>query len=434
MFSKFNIERIVRSRKLRLVATALLTAFSLMGSAHADVVTDWNQTAIATLNAAGVRFPPQTRALAMMHAAIFDAVNATNHRYTAYAVDIYASHASPQAAAAAAAHGVLLNLIPSQQVNLDAAYAASLAQVPDGAAKDSGIALGITVASGILALRSNDGSNAIVPYVPGSGPGVWQPTPPTFAPAAFVAFATTTPFTLRSSSQFLAEGPPRLTSSEYARDFNEVKSLGAVNSATRTADQTEAAQFWIENSDFTWNLIARLAATAHHNNLSQNARLFALLNMATADGIITGFNTKYTYNFWRPITAIRAADTDGNDETTADPAWTPLSPTPAHPDYTSNHTIYSAAAAKVLALVFGDDDFDFSITSSTAPNGAVRSYHSFSQAAEECGIARVWVGFHFRTAVRHGLNQGKQVGRFAFEHYLKPVRRHADQGQVGEHE
>jgi hypothetical protein len=356
----------------------------------------------------------------MMHAAIFDAVNATNHRYTPYAVDIYAPGASPEAAAAAAAHGVLLNLIPSRQVSLDAAYAASLAQIPDGAAKDSGIALGVTVANGIVALRSGDGSNAIVLYTPGNGPGVWQPTPPTFAPAVFVAFATTTPFTLRTSSQFLAEGPPGLTSSDYTRDFNEVKSLGALNSATRTADQTEAAQFWIENSDFTWNLIARLAAAAHQNDLSENARLFALLNMATADGIITGFNTKYTYNFWRPITAIRAADTDGNDETTADATWTPLSPTPAHPDYTSNHTIYSAAAANVLALVFGSDDFVFSITSSTAPNGAVRSYHSFSQAAEECGMARVWVGFHFHTAVSHGLNQGKQVGRFAFEHFLKP--------------
>ncbi len=422
MFFKFNIERIIRSRKLRLVATALLGAFSLVGSTRADVVIDWNQTAIATLNAAGVRFPPQTRVLAMMHAAVFDAVNATNHRYSAYAVDIYAPDASPEAAAAAAAHGVLLSLIPSQQMNLDAAYAASLAQVPDGPAKENGIALGVTVANGIVALRSGDGSNAIVPYTPGTGPGVWRPTAPAFGPAVFVAFATTTPFTLRSSSQFLAEGPLALTSKDYARDFNEVKSLGAINSTTRTADQTEAAQFWIENSDFTWNLIARLAAAAHQNDLSENARLFALLNMATADGIITGFNTKYTYNFWRPITAIRAADTDGNDDTTADPTWTSLSPTPAHPDYTSNHTIYSAAAAKVLALVFGSDDFDFSITSSTAPNGAVRSYHSFSEAAEECGMARVWVGFHFQTAVTHGFNQGKQVGRFAFEHCLRPVK------------
>lgn len=433
MFSKFNIERLIRSRIFRLVVTVLLATLSLAGSAHADVVTDWNQTAIATLNAAGVRFPPQTRALAMMHAAMFDAVNATNHRYTAYAVDIYAPHASPEAAAAAAAHGVLLSLIPSQQVNLDAAYAASLAQVPDSAAKDGGIALGVTVANGILALRSADGSNAIVPYTPGTGPGVWRPTPPAFGPAAFVAFATTTPFTLRSSSQFLAEDPPTLTSKDYARDFNEVKSLGDVNSVTRTADQTEAAQFWIENSDFTWNLIARLAAAAHQNNLSQNARLFALLNMATADGIITGFNTKYTYNFWRPITAIRAADTDGNDETTADPTWTPLSPTPAHPDYTSNHTIYSAAAAKVLALVLGSDDFDFSITSSTAPNGAVRTYHSFSQAAEECGVARIWVGFHFRTAVRRGFKQGEQVGRFAFKNYLKPVNGQDDDNDEDKH-
>jgi hypothetical protein len=419
--SYLNTWQIICVRKLRLLSAVLLATVSLAATARADVVTDWNQTAIATLNAAGVRFPPQTRALAMMHAAIFDAVNATNHRYTPYAIDIYAPDASPEAAAAAAAHSVLLNLVPSQQLNLDTAYAASLAQIPDGPAKDNGIGVGVMVANGIVALRSGDGSNAVVPYTPVSGPGVWVPTPPAFGPAVFVAFATTTPFMLRSSAQFLAEAPPALTSKNYVSDFNEVKSLGAVNSATRTADETEAALFWIENSDFTWNLIARLAAAANQNDLSENARLFALLNMATADGIITGFNTKYTYNFWRPITAIRSADTDGNLETLADPTWTPLSPTPAHPDYTSNHSIYSAAAAKVLALVLGSDDFDFSITSSTAPNGAVRSYHSFSQAAEECGMARIWVGFHFRTAVRHGLNQGKQIGRFAFEHCLKPV-------------
>jgi hypothetical protein len=418
--SNLNIRQLICVCNLRILSAVLLATVSLAGTARADVVTDWNQTAIATLNAGGVRFPPQTRALAMMHAAIFDAVNATNHRYTPYAIDVYAPDVSPEAAAAAAAHSVLLSLVPSQQLNLDAAYAASLAQIPNGPAKDNGIAVGVTVANGIVALRSGDGSNAVVPYTPGTGPGVWQPTPPTFGPAVFVAFATTTPFTMRSSSQFLAEGPPALTSRDYAKDFNEVKSLGAVNSVTRNADQTEAALFWIENSDFTWNVIARLAAAAHQNDLSENARLFALLNMATADGIIAGFNTKYTYNFWRPITAIRSADTDGNLETLADPAWTPLSPTPAHPDYTSNHSIYSAAAAKVLALVLGSDDFDFSITSSTAPSGAVRSYHSFSQAAEECGMSRIWLGFHFHTAVRHGLNQGKQIGRFAFEHSLKP--------------
>jgi hypothetical protein len=434
MFSNFSLKQIISSLKLGLIAATLLSGVGLAGTARADVVTDWNQTAIITFKAAGVGFPPQTRALAMMHAAIFDAVNATNHRYTAYAVDIYAPDASPEAAAAAAAHGVLLNLIPSQQVNLDAAYAASLAQVHDGAAKDSGIALGVTVANEIVALRSGDGSNAIVPYTPGTGPGVWQPTAPAFAPAVFVAFATTTPFTLRSSSQFLAEGPPDLTSDEYTRDFNEVKSLGAINSATRTADQTEAARFWIENSDFTWNLIARLAAAAHHNNLSQNARLFALLNMATADAIITGFNTKYTYNFWRPITAIRAADTDGNNDTTADPAWTPLAATPAHPDYTSNHTIYSSAAATVLAAFFESDDFEFSITSSTAPGGAVRSYDSFSQAAEECGNARIWVGYHFPTAVNHGFKQGRQVGHFAFKHYLKPINSHDDDDAESNHD
>jgi hypothetical protein len=206
-----------------------------------------------------------------------------------------------------------------------------------------------------------------------------------------------------------------------------VKSLGAVNSATRTPDQTQIALFWLENSNFTWNRIARLAAAAHNNSLVQNARLFALLNMAGADSIISGFETKYTYNFWRPITAIRSGDSDGNDDTLGDLNWTPLAPlpsfaTPPHPDYISNHAIYSAAAAQVLASFFGSDNLDYTVTTSTSPNGAFRSYNSFRQAAEECGAARIYVGYHFRTAVKHGLNMGKQVGNFAFNHFLKELK------------
>jgi hypothetical protein len=427
MFSHFNIKQIIRSLKFRSVVATLLVAFGLAGTARADVVTDWNQTAITSFNAANTRFVLQTRTLAMLHAAIFDAVNSVDHSYKPYAIDLQApTGASPEAAAAAAAHRVLVTLIPTQLANLDAAYVASLAAIPDGSSKTDGITVGETVAAGILALRSADGSSLNLPYTQPPAPGVWQPTPPGFLPAAAVAWGDVTPFTLRSGTQFLSEGPPALTDEAYTADFNEVKSLGAINSTARTPDQTEAAQFWLENSDLTWNLIARLAANANQNSLSQNARLFALLNLAAADALISGYKTKYTYNFWRPITAIRAADTDGNDDTTADPTWTPLAVTPAHPDYISNHAVYSAAAANVLALVFADDNFDFSISTSTSPNGAVRSYHSFSQAANECGLARIWVGYHFHTAVRHGLSQGKQIGRFAFEHYLKPVNGHGN--------
>jgi PAP2 superfamily protein len=417
---------ILRSN-LALGVIALALHIGLSSSIRADVVTDWNQTANTTLAAGGVRFPPQTRALAIMHAAMFDAVNAIDRHYTPYAIDISSPGASPEAAAAAAAHLVMVTLVPTQQANLNAAYAVSLAQIPDGSAKSDGIALGETVALALLALRSTDDLTFLAPYTPGSGVGAWQPTAPAFGPAVWVRWGNMTPFTLRSGSQFRPEGPPALTSSEYTADFNEVKSLGAVNSATRTSDQTQMAFFWLENSNFTWNRIARLAATEHTNTLVENARLFALLNMAGADAIISGFDTKYAYNFWRPITAIRAGDSDGNNDTLGDPNWTPLAPlpafaTPPHPDYISNHAIYSAAAARVLASFFDNDDFDYTVTTSTSPNGAFRSYNSFSQAAEECGASRIYVGYHFGSAVKHGLNMGKQVGNFAFHHSLKPLK------------
>jgi hypothetical protein len=214
----------------------------------------------------------------------------------------------------------------------------------------------------------------------------------------------------------VGDGPYALASAEYAVDFNEVKSLGRATSTTRTADQTHAALWWVENSNFTWNRVARIAAAAHGNSLNENARLFALLNIAAADAIITGFRTKYTYLSWRPIKAIARADEDDNSATDADPTWVPLATTPAHPDYVSNHAIYSAAAARVLADFFGDD-FSFSTGSSSAvPAGTTRAFGSFSAAAAECGESRIWLGYHTRKAVTDGLKSGRQVGHFTFEH------------------
>jgi PAP2 superfamily len=400
-----------------------LFLIGIRARADADAVTDWNRTALATQSATGdVRTPPTSRALAMVHAAIYDAVNAIDRQHAVYAVDAQAAPgASPEAAAVAAAHAVLTALYPTQQANLDAAYLLSLAQIPDGTSKTDGISLGELVAAGILTLRASDGSTTTLPYTQPPGPGIWQPTPPAFAPAVFVAWGEVTPFTLRDGSQFRAEGPPALTSSEYAADFNEVKSLGAANSSARTAEQTQIARFWAENSQITWNNIARLAAAARQTSLSENARLFALLNLAAADTAIAVFDSKYAYNFWRPVTAIRAADTDGNDDTTADPTWTSLVATPAHPDYTSQHSAFGGVASEVLASFFGTDDIGFSLTTSTAPGGVVRSFDSFSQAAEENMRSRVYIGFHFPTACRHGLNQGRQVGHWVFQKFLRPV-------------
>jgi hypothetical protein len=401
----------------------IATGLALAGTPRvvADVVSDWNQIALATQAAVpgAIRTPPAARALAMMHLAIFDSVNAIDRRYAPYAVEALAdAGASPEAASAAAAHAVLVSLYPSRQADLDLAYSNSLAAIADGSAKTEGISVGESVAAAIVALRSSDGSAVNLPYTLPPGPGVYQPDPA----ALFVAWGKVTPFALKSGSQFRAEGPPALSSAEYAADYNEVKSVGALNSTQRTADQTEVALFWMPNIQIIFNNIARIAADAHHNSLSENARLFALLNLTGADTAIAVFDTKYTYNFWRPREAIHTADTDGNDQTTADSTWTPLAYIGIHPDYTSQHSAYGGAGASVLASFFGSDDFSFSITTSTAPGGVFRSYTSFSQAAEENMNSRVWLGVHFRTACRHGLNQGKQVANYVVHHFLQPIK------------
>lgn len=410
--------------KLCTIACVGLAATFLSAAANADVVTDWNETTLATQAAVpgAIRTPPASRALAMVHVAIFDSVNAIDRKYTPYAVGLLADPSpSPKAAAAAAAHAVLVNLYPSRQVNLDAAYTASLALIPDGSSKSEGISVGESVAALILALRSADGSAITLPYTLAPGIGVYQPDPA----ALFVAWGNVTPFALKSGSQYRTDGPPALCSKRYAADFNEVKSVGALNSATRTPDQTEAALFWTaENAQITWNNIARIAAAAHHDSLSENARLFALLNIAIEDTSITVMDTKYTYNFWRPREAIHAGDADGNDDTTADPAWTPLNYIGVHPDYTSQHSAVGGAAARVLAHFFGTDDFRFAVTTVGAPEGVFRSYDSFSQAADENMNSRVWLGVHFRTACQDGLKQGKHVADFVIHHFLRPIKKH----------
>jgi hypothetical protein len=355
----------------------------------------------------------------MVHLAIFDSVNSIDRRFTPYAVTALADRsASPEAATDAAAYAVLVSLYPSRQTDLDSAYDAELSSIAPGPAKTKGILVGESVAGVILAKRAVDGSDANPPYTLTPGPGIYQPDPFTL----FVAWGDVTPFALKSGSQFRADGPPALASAEYAADYNEVQRIGALNSVTRTPDQTEAALFWMENIQITWNTIARIAVTAAHSNLFETAHVFALLNMAGADTTIAVMDTKYTYDFWRPREAIHAGDADDNGDTTADPTWTPLAYIGVHPDYVSQHAAYGADAATVLASVFGKNDFDFMLTTSTSPGGAFRAYSSFWQAAVENMNSRVWLGAHFRTACRHGLNQGKQVANFVVHHYLQPIK------------
>jgi len=408
------------------IRASLVPAFAMLLSFQsqqllADVVTDWNTITLTTLTAAGEgRVTRATRALAMVHAAIYDAVNSVEQRYSPYAVTARApGGTSPEAAAVLAAYTVLVGLYPSQKPALDGALTNSLSAIPSGNSKGQGVAWGTSVGNTILVLRSHDGSTVQATYNQPPAPGVWQPTPPAFAPAILPAWGSVTPFTLRSGSQFRAPAPPSVYNARFRRDFEEVKSLGAGDSAVRTPEQTEIALFWLEGSHITWNHIALTIAERHHHSLLQSARLFALLNFAEADGSITAFDSKYTYNFWRPVTAIQEGVSNGKFSLPPDPSWLPLQPTPAHPDYTSQHALLGSAAATVLEFFFETDHIPFTVTTSF---GVPRSFDSFSQAAEENGNSRVYVGFHFRTAVLRGMHQGADVGEWVCDNFLTDHR------------
>jgi hypothetical protein len=399
-------------------ALGLLALISLPGPVRADVVTDWNQT---TLQAAVAVSPNQRqqRVAAMVHAAIHDAVNSVAPRYKVYAVRVSPSgEASIEAAAVQAAYGVLIRLLPGQAALLDGARSASLSQIPDGPVKEEGLAVGEAVAGRIVALRSTDGSDVDGTYVFGSGPGEYQRTPPTFGNPSLPAFGFVKPFVLKRGDQFRAEGPPSLSSDEWAADFNETKRLGRVDSTERTAEQTEIALCDAEGSLPMWNRVARNVSAQKQTGLVENARLFALLNLAMVDANIACWDSKYTYRFWRPVTAIPLADTDGNDATEADPAWTPLRPTPLHPEYPSAHSCVSNAAAKVLTGFFGTHT---AFSTATCPAGVVRSYDSFKALADEVGDSRIYIGFHFRSSIRDGAKLGRHVGHWTFHRFLQPL-------------
>jgi hypothetical protein len=397
----------------------------LLGAAisQADGVLDWNITALKTTAAAPFNPPLETRNLAIVHAAMFDAVNSIVGEFRPYAVELSASKgASPDAAAAAAAHFVLVQLYPAQQVMLDAAYALSLSRIPDGAAKTEGVAVGEADATQILAMRASDGAQAaiVAPYTPGSQPGDWVPTPPAFRSALDPGWGTVKPFFLREGSQFRPGPPPSLTSPQYTRDFNEIKEIGSATSSARTHDQADLARFWVSTAPQIWNPAARQVAIAKGLTISQNARMFALLNLAGADAFIASWDAKFTYNQWRPVTAIRAADSSVNPDTLPDPGWTPLLLTPPFPDYIAGHTTYAGAAEEVLEDVFGGHpEVVIRLTSAAAP-GVLETYTTFDDIADGVVDARVLGGIHWRTSSVRGRRVGQQVGAFSVRHFLKP--------------
>jgi hypothetical protein len=390
-----------------------------------DQVIQWNRTLLQVLQTPGAQPATvhPTRSMAIAQLAVYDAVNAIVGGGKPYLHQPHAPHtASPAAAAAAAAHRVLLSLFPSQRALIDSKLQDSLSQIGGGRHVRQGIRVGDQAADAILAARAHDGSRATPPaFVAQTGPGEYQLTPPTFSQPVFTHWGAVTPFALGSGSRFRPPPPPAVNSPRYATDLNEVKSLGEINSTTRSADQTDIGRFWgaapVQN---VWNQIGQMAGMSFHNTLEQNARVFALLDTSVADGVIALYDSKYAYHRWRPVTAVRAADNDGNPDTTGEPSWTPLAATALDPSYVGAHAEISQSAAVALRDFFGTDRLDFSLTTPSLP-GIVRSFRSFSQAADEAAVSRIYAGQHFRYDEDAGQALGDEVGDFVVHRILGPT-------------
>lgn len=391
---------------------------------NSDVVLDWNGILLNAIYEDKTTPPVASRNMAITQTAVFDAINSItgtykNYHFTGTAPTIV----SAEAAAASAAHQVLINLYPGQKSYFDNALTASLAEITDGTAEDNGVTFGRTVADAILTFRSGDGSSNTITYTPGTNPGQWQPTSPGFASALLPQWGQVTPFALTSGDQFRPDGTPALNSADYTTEFNQVKDLGSKNSTTRTAEQTEIARFWADGSGtFTppghWNQIAQNVTAEKGNSLVDNARVFALLNISLADAGIAAWDAKYTYNFWRPITAIQNADSDGNANTIADATWTPLLTTPPFPEYISGHSTFSGAAETILTGLLGNN-VNFTTNSLGTP-GIYRTFSNFTNAANEAGVSRIYGGIHFNSANVEGLATGRSVGNYVLDNLLAP--------------
>jgi hypothetical protein len=421
----------------------LFTLSLLLNAACAaqDAVTEWNlnaEKAILANPAVSGNSVITARVYVLMHAAMFDAVNGIERRYEPYHVEAAAPRgASRRAAAIEAAYTTLVALFPSQKSTLDGELASSLASLSDddedsedNESMDHGLAWGQQVANDILAWRSTDGFNTALPPVTGGpAPGEWRPTPPAFQSMVFPQVATMLPYAIESPSQFRPAGPPALSTAQYAANFNETKTLGSATSSSRTAEQTLIANYWAGNASVSWNRVASSLAIARHNTLSENARLFALMNLALGDATVAGWDSKLHFMSWRPVTAISLADSL-NPDTVADPNWKPLLVTPRHPEYVSAHLIFSSAAAGVLAAQFGDDT-TFSLESVGLP-GVFRTYTSFSSALDEVTMARIYAGIHFRSACVDGRTMGTAIAQYVVEHVAR--REHGERREQASHD
>ncbi len=389
-----------------------------------DVVIQWNEILLDAIRTDRTSPPQAARDLAIMHTAIFDAVNSIDRHYTPYAATVVVHpRASKEAATVAAAYETLISLFPAQRPSFDTRYTAALAAIPDGQAETDGVSAGRAVAGRILAMRANDGSSSTVAYTPGTNPGEWRPTPTGLQPAVLPQWPNVQPWAMTSGSQYRPDASPALSSAAYATALNEVKVIGSATSSTRTSDQTDIAKFWANGAGTStppghWNIVAGIVAEEQHNSLEENARLFAMLNIGLADAAIASWDAKYEFNLWRPITAIRNADTDNNPATTADPLWTPLLATPAFPSYTSGHSTFSGTAAAILKGFFKKDNVHFVLPSETA-GVANRTFSSFSQAAAESGVSRIYAGIHYSFDNVAGLEAGNKLGNYVVRNFLK---------------
>ena len=426
--------------------TATVVTALLASPVSANEALKWNDTTVRAASLGGQNPIQQTRTVAMVQAAVHDALNAIKPRYAAYYFEGPAAPgAAPEAAVAAASHTVLMAVVPAfgtpqqqseAKASVEEAYRTALSAFPDGQAKQDGVAAGRAAGEAMLALRKDDGATRSAPYTPASGPGRWRPHPnpdppnppirdaklaPGFADSVLPGWGNVTPFTLLSASQYWLPGPPALSSPEYARDFNEVKSLGGQVSTARTAEQTEIARFWFQGPP-AWYRIARVASEGRKLDLWDSARVLGAVSLAMADSYIAGFKIRYVYDFWRPVTAIREAADDGNDATVADPAWNSLQNTPPVSDYPSTQSLFSGAAAAVLAAVFDTDQVAFTITSGPPFADIKRSFPSFSAAAKESADSRIYAGIHFPSACRDGLALGRKIGQRVALSYLQPLK------------
>src|SRR3989449_1588889 len=399
---------------LVLSSTLTTSASGKAADGSGAIVIAWNKELLHIVQTPGAQPATvhPTRSFAILHAAIYDAVVSITRDAPPYVFSVNASStARPDAAAAQAGHDTLVALYPKWKAALDQQLANELAGIPDGAGKQQGIQVGQAVAARLITIRANDGSSAtLLPFVPGNQPGNYQLTPPKFVAPVFTNWGNVTPFVLNNAAQFRPGPPPAVTSQAAAQALNEVKSLGQNTSTTRTAEQTVIAKFWAGPPWNLWNEIAENAALAHHTNLETTARLFAVLNVSLADSTIAFYDAKYHYQLWRPITAIREANTAGNPAIVGDPTWTPLVVTALDPAYPAAHAVISADAATVLAAVFGNKD-QIRATSDVLP-GVVASYTSYSDVATEAGLSRIYAGNHTRIAVDAGNTLGNNVAQF----------------------